>query len=182
MSRVMGSRLRRPVTFALVGGLCFAVQYGILTGLAATGVGATFANAAGFLISAQLNFVLSAAVTWGDRRVATAGGTLARWASYQATAGLALAVYVAVFAISVGTLGSLAATAYVAPDGMLVGIELNCTHHRAAREGLVTGVCEPLYHGTQVGTYQVTITDENDRLICTARLTCLLRKSGGTDQ
>ncbi|MGW1492034.1 PaaI family thioesterase [Streptomyces sp. NBC_01410] len=80
------------------------------------------------------------------------------------------------------TLGSLAATAYVAPDGMLVGIELNCTHHRAAREGLVTGVCEPLYHGTQVGTYQVTITDENDRLICTARLTCLLRKSGGTDQ
>ncbi|MEU3920794.1 hotdog fold thioesterase [Streptomyces sp. NPDC029004] len=80
------------------------------------------------------------------------------------------------------TLGSLAATAYVAPDGMLVGIELNCTHHRAAREGLVTGVCEPLYHGTQVGTYQVTITDEADRLICTARLTCLLRKSGGTDQ
>ena len=117
MSRVMGSRLRRPVTFALVGGLCFAVQYGILTGLAATGVGATFANAAGFLISAQLNFVLSAAVTWGDRRVATAGGTLARWASYQATAGLALAVNVAVFAITVGTLGSLAAAA----AGVLVG-------------------------------------------------------------
>ncbi|MFG3529634.1 PaaI family thioesterase [Streptomyces sp. NPDC047917] len=77
------------------------------------------------------------------------------------------------------TLGSLAAGAYVAPDGMLVGLELNCTHHRAARDGLVTGVCEPLHQGSQVGTYQVTIRDEQDRLVCTARLTCLLRKRPG---
>ncbi|GAA1291311.1 hotdog fold thioesterase [Streptomyces sanglieri] len=77
------------------------------------------------------------------------------------------------------TLGSLAAGAYVAPDGMLVGLELNCTHHRAARDGLVTGVCEPLHQGSQVGTYQVTIRDERDRLVCTARLTCLLRKRPG---
>ncbi|MFE0173434.1 PaaI family thioesterase [Streptomyces sp. NPDC059002] len=74
------------------------------------------------------------------------------------------------------TLGSLAAAAYVAPDGMLVGLELNCTHHRAARDGLVTGVCVPLHEGAQVGTYQVTITNDRDQLVCTARLTCLLRK------
>ncbi|MFJ3962851.1 hotdog fold thioesterase [Streptomyces sp. NPDC090036] len=77
------------------------------------------------------------------------------------------------------TLGSLAAGAYVAPDGMLVGLELNVTHHRAAREGLVTGVCEPLHQGSQVGTYHVSIRDDRDRLICTARLTCLLRKRPG---
>ncbi|MFD5029191.1 PaaI family thioesterase [Streptomyces sp. NPDC058220] len=77
------------------------------------------------------------------------------------------------------TLGSLAAGAYVAPDGMLVGLELSCTHHRAARQGLVTGVCEPLHQGSQVGTYQVTIRDDRDQLVCTARLTCLLRKRPG---
>lgn len=77
------------------------------------------------------------------------------------------------------TLGSLAAGAYVAPDGMLVGLELNCTHHRAARDGLVTGVCEPLHQGSQVGTYQVTIRDDRGQLVCTARLTCLLRKRPG---
>lgn len=77
------------------------------------------------------------------------------------------------------TLGSLAAGAYVAPDGMLVGLELNCTHHRAVRDGLVTGVCEPLHQGSQVGTYQVTIRNERDQLVCTARLTCLIRKRPG---
>ncbi|MFG2298613.1 PaaI family thioesterase [Streptomyces sp. NPDC048603] len=77
------------------------------------------------------------------------------------------------------TLGSLAAGAHVAPDGMLVGLELNVTHHRAAREGLVTGVCVPLHQGSQIGTYQVTITDHLGRLVSTARLTCLLRRRPG---
>ncbi|MFH0246271.1 PaaI family thioesterase [Streptomyces sp. HK10] len=77
------------------------------------------------------------------------------------------------------TLGSLAAGAHVAPDGMLVGLELNVTHHRAAREGLVTGVCEPLHQGTQVGTYQITVRDHRDQLVSTARLTCLLRRRPG---
>ncbi|MEW2174789.1 PaaI family thioesterase [Streptomyces sp. NPDC005406] len=80
------------------------------------------------------------------------------------------------------TLGSLAAAAYVGSDGMLVGVELNCTHHRAVREGLVTGVCEPLHQGNQIATYQVTITNDSGRPVCTARLTCLLRRGAAAQR
>jgi 1,4-dihydroxy-2-naphthoyl-CoA hydrolase len=59
-----------------------------------------------------------------------------------------------------------------------VGVDLNCTHHRGARSGLVTGTATPVHRGRSTATYDIVITDEQDRRLCTARLTCMLRDVG----
>ncbi|WP_279579415.1 hotdog fold thioesterase [Fodinicola feengrottensis] len=76
------------------------------------------------------------------------------------------------------TLGSTAAAIHGQRRGRVaVGVDINATHHRAARSGTVTGVCTPLYEGGSVTTYAVAISDESGRLVCSARLTCQLIKS-----
>ena len=73
-------------------------------------------------------------------------------------------------------LGSVAA-AINAPEGRIaVGLELSCTHHRAATAGEVTGVCVPITTGRTVSTFEVVLTDEDGRRTCTGRLTCILRE------
>ncbi len=74
------------------------------------------------------------------------------------------------------TLGSVAAAMHAAPDRVALGLELSCTHHRAAREGLVTGVCTPLHVGRTTATFQIAVSDEDGKAVCTARLTCILRE------
>jgi 1,4-dihydroxy-2-naphthoyl-CoA hydrolase len=72
------------------------------------------------------------------------------------------------------TLGSLAAWAHAGPDRVIVGQELSCTHHAAVRTGPVYGVCRPLHLGSRTATYEIVISDQRDRRICTARLTCAI--------
>jgi len=74
------------------------------------------------------------------------------------------------------SMGSMGAALHGAPDKIAMGIEINATHHRSATEGYVTGVATPLHLGGTICTYQIVITDEQDRKVCTARLTALLRK------
>jgi 1,4-dihydroxy-2-naphthoyl-CoA hydrolase len=73
------------------------------------------------------------------------------------------------------TLGSVAAVLNAPAGKAAVGLELSCTHHRAARVGLVTGVCTPLHVGRTTSTFETVITDEDGKRTCTARLTCLIR-------
>ena len=76
------------------------------------------------------------------------------------------------------TLGSMHA-AVLAPAGTYsVGIDLNCTHHRSATGGTVTGVCTPLQVGRTVASFEIVISDGAGRRTCTARLTCLYRAAG----
>jgi 1,4-dihydroxy-2-naphthoyl-CoA hydrolase len=75
------------------------------------------------------------------------------------------------------TLGSIAAALAAGPTRSALGLELNATHHRAASRGTVTGVCTPLHVGRTVASYQIVISDEAGRRICTARLTCVLRNA-----
>ena len=77
------------------------------------------------------------------------------------------------------TLGSMAAALHAGAHRQTLGIELNATHHRGATDGLVTGVCTPLHQGRTVGSYQIAISDEQGRPVCTARLTCLFRDVAG---
>jgi 1,4-dihydroxy-2-naphthoyl-CoA hydrolase len=75
------------------------------------------------------------------------------------------------------TIGSVAA-ALNAPQGKVaLGLELSCTHHRAARSGHVTGVATPIHTGRSTSTFEIVITDEEGKRTCTARLTCVLRDS-----
>lgn len=76
------------------------------------------------------------------------------------------------------TLGSIGAALHGAHHGgrIALGTDINATHHRAVRDGVVTGVATPVHRGHTIATYDVVITDEKERRVCTARLTCQLRK------
>ncbi|MBB2912940.1 uncharacterized protein (TIGR00369 family) [Streptosporangium becharense] len=73
------------------------------------------------------------------------------------------------------TLGSTGAAIHAGPGRIAVGIEINATHHRSATSGLVTGVATRLHGGRTLATYDIEITDEQGRRVCTSRLTCMLR-------
>ncbi|MFH9228393.1 PaaI family thioesterase [Streptomyces lydicus] len=78
-------------------------------------------------------------------------------------------------AVLAETLGSVGAMLHGGPTKVAVGVDLNCTHHRGIRSGLVTGVATPVHRGRSTATYEIVITDEQDKRVCTARLTCMLR-------
>ncbi|NBO34319.1 MAG: hotdog fold thioesterase [Actinobacteria bacterium] len=65
---------------------------------------------------------------------------------------------------------------HAGPTRSVVGIDINGTHHRSATAGQVTGTATPLSLGRTIAVYEIVITDERDKRICTARLTCLLRE------
>src|SRR5580765_6672098 len=73
------------------------------------------------------------------------------------------------------TLGSVLSAVHAMPERFPVGLELVCTHHRAATGGLVTGVARPIHVGRSTSTSEIVITDDNGRVTCTAKLTCLHR-------
>jgi 1,4-dihydroxy-2-naphthoyl-CoA hydrolase len=72
------------------------------------------------------------------------------------------------------TLGSFGSTVHGYPDRVPVGVDINATHHRAARSGTVTGVATPLHLGRTMASYEVVISDEDGRRVCTSRITCAL--------
>jgi 1,4-dihydroxy-2-naphthoyl-CoA hydrolase len=82
------------------------------------------------------------------------------------------------------SLGSLGASAHAAElfGGVAHGVDISATHHRSARAGIVTGVATPLHLGRSIATYEIVITDESGARVCTARLTCTLRKIDGKPQ
>lgn len=74
------------------------------------------------------------------------------------------------------TLGSVL-SALNAPEGRVaVGLEINATHHRSAVGGTVTGTATLLSAGRTTATVTIAIRDEQDRLVCSVRLTCYLRE------
>jgi uncharacterized protein (TIGR00369 family) len=72
------------------------------------------------------------------------------------------------------TLGSVGAALHAGPGRRVVGTDLNATHHRAATSGYVTGTATAVHLGRTTTSYEIVITDEADRRVCTARLTCLI--------
>jgi uncharacterized protein (TIGR00369 family) len=73
------------------------------------------------------------------------------------------------------SLGSVAAMMHAGEGKIAVGIEINATHHRAARAGFVTGTATALSLGRTLATYDVVITDDDGNRVCTSRITCLIR-------
>jgi 1,4-dihydroxy-2-naphthoyl-CoA hydrolase len=72
------------------------------------------------------------------------------------------------------TLGSVGSAVHAHPDKLSVGIEINATHHRSATTGTVTGVATAIHLGRTMATYEVVITDERGKRVCTSRITCAL--------
>lgn len=76
-----------------------------------------------------------------------------------------------VLAESLGSIGSaIAAT----PDRIAVGVDISATHHRSATSGTVTGVATPAHIGRSMATWEVVISDERGKRVCTSRITCAL--------
>src|SRR5918912_1592416 len=75
------------------------------------------------------------------------------------------------------TLGSIGAVLHgqTGARQFAVGVDINATHHKAIRSGVVTGVATPVHRGRTAVTHEIVITDEGGDRVCTARLTCLLR-------
>jgi uncharacterized protein (TIGR00369 family) len=79
-------------------------------------------------------------------------------------------------AVLAETLGSVGAMLHGGPSKIAVGVDLNATHHRGMRSGMVTGTATPVHRGRSSATYEVVIMDdESGKRVCTARLTCMLR-------
>ena len=78
-------------------------------------------------------------------------------------------------AVLAESLGSVGAATHAGEGRLAVGIELSCTHHRSAREGTVSGVATAISLGRTLATYEIVVSDDQGRRLCTSRLTCLLR-------
>lgn len=91
----------RPLRFAAVGALAGLIQLSLLSLLTGAAWNGMAANAVAFLISAQVNFGLGNAFTWGDRRSRlTFKAVLTRWVRFHTSiAGTAL-LNMATFAIT----------------------------------------------------------------------------------
>ena len=80
------------------------------------------------------------------------------------------------------TLGSMASGLHAATLGKVpVGVDINATHHRAATSGIVTGVATAIHLGRTSTAYEIVITDERGKRVCTSRITCALIPAPSAD-
>ncbi|MCI4010454.1 PaaI family thioesterase [Brevibacterium sp. ZH18] len=59
----------------------------------------------------------------------------------------------------------------------VVGVDLNATHLRAAKEGIVTARAEVLHQGRSIASHEVKMTDEAGRLLSIVRITNMILKT-----
>jgi 1,4-dihydroxy-2-naphthoyl-CoA hydrolase len=72
------------------------------------------------------------------------------------------------------TLGSIGSALHAMPDRLSVGVDINATHHRSATSGVVTGTATAIHLGRTSAAYEVVLTNEEGKRVCTARITCAL--------
>lgn len=109
--RSLSHAQKRIAIFAVVGAACFGAQLALLTAIVHLGADRPIANAIGFAISAQLNFLLSSKLTWRDRPVSGRRDAGARWLGYNGTALVSLGVNTAVFTLVYHAIGTTPAAA-----------------------------------------------------------------------
>ena len=73
------------------------------------------------------------------------------------------------------SLGSMAANVWAGEEKVAVGIEVNATHSKSAREGIVTGVATAIHLGRSLTTHEVVISDQNGNRLSTVRITNFIR-------
>jgi 1,4-dihydroxy-2-naphthoyl-CoA hydrolase len=72
------------------------------------------------------------------------------------------------------TVGSYGALAHAGMGRAAVGLELSVSHHRSARSGTVTAVATALHLGRTLASYEIVVSDDDNKRLCTARLTCMV--------
>ena len=76
------------------------------------------------------------------------------------------------------TLGSVGAAMVIDPEKFIcVGQEINANHLRGVKEGLVTGITQPIHLGATSHVWEIKIYNESGKMTCISRLTvAILRK------
>jgi len=70
------------------------------------------------------------------------------------------------------SLASLGSVINIDPERqMAFGLEINASHLRSKREGVLTGTATPIRLGRTAHVWDVRITDEEEKLICVSRCT-----------
>jgi len=72
------------------------------------------------------------------------------------------------------SLGSVGTHLHAGPDRMIVGVDINATHHKSAKSGYVTGVATAVSLGKTLCVYEIVITNEQGQRTCSARITCMI--------
>lgn len=57
-----------------------------------------------------------------------------------------------------------------------VGVEINANHLRAVNRGVITVEAKPLYPGRTMSVWNIEITNDKGKLVCTSRCSILLQK------
>lgn len=71
--------------------------------------------------------------------------------------------------------GSWAAVIHASTMGKVcVGVDINATHHKSSRDGLVTATANAIRLGRSVCSHEVIITNEDGDRLCTARITNMI--------
>jgi uncharacterized protein (TIGR00369 family) len=79
-------------------------------------------------------------------------------------------------AILAETLGSIAANVAAYPERVAVGVDINVTHLKGVKEGLVTGIATANHLGKSTANYTIDIFNEKDEKTATARLSLFFRE------
>jgi 1,4-dihydroxy-2-naphthoyl-CoA hydrolase len=79
----------------------------------------------------------------------------------------------AVFAES---LASIAALMLITDGQRAVGLQVQMTHHGAAKSGFVTGAAKIVHSGKSIATYNVEITDDTGKLTSSGQVICFLKR------
>ncbi|MDX2375417.1 hotdog fold thioesterase [Microbacterium sp. LRZ72] len=77
------------------------------------------------------------------------------------------------------SLGSMHANLHAGPGRLAVGVDINATHTRSARSGLVTGICTPVHLGRSMTVHEIAVVDDQDRRISTVRITNMITDRKG---
>ena len=73
------------------------------------------------------------------------------------------------------TLGSMCATLAAGVGRHAVGIEINASHSKSARDGLVTATAKAVSIGRNLATHEIAVDDEMGNRLSTVRITNFLR-------
>ncbi len=72
------------------------------------------------------------------------------------------------------TLGSCGADFSCLPDQIVVGLEVNANHIKAAHSGWVTGTAKPIHRGRSTHIWGIELRNDNQELVCISRITLAL--------
>ena len=72
------------------------------------------------------------------------------------------------------TVGSTAGNCCVDEQQYCVGLDINANHLRPVKNGYVHAKASPIHIGKKTQVWEITITDDNQKLTCISRLTLVV--------